>query len=249
MNKNESKKKSILIVDDDDTLRNAIVFDFKRRGYKVHAAKDGHEAFEIVKSEVIDAVITDIRMPRKSGVELLDSIKEVNLRMPVVVFVTGFADLTLEDAYDKGACAVMSKPFERKELIKCIERSLLCYSQKLAQPLEETPTQLKIELKIQNHDTTIKAKLIGIAQGGMFLSFDETLPRVGHSVSFRVEHATDSLTLLQGIGIVRWIRAEASNEFPRGLGIEFIFLDESCRNKVIEFLEGLQVKAFIPKAA
>ena len=247
--KTEVAQKSILIVDDDETLRGALVFDFKRRGYKVYSAQDGQEAFEIVKTEVIDVVVTDIRMPKKSGVDLLDRIKEIKTRIPVVVFLTGYADLTLEDAYDKGACAVMSKPFDRKALVACVERALQGYSEKFSQSIEAPQSKHKVEWNVQGNPTSHESKLIGIGQGGMFISMQGTLPREGNVISFKIEHFSKDLVLLEGQGIVRWVRTTALADSPSGLGIEFIFLDEKCRANVIEFLEGLQVKAYIPKAA
>ena len=243
-------KKSVLVVDDDDTLRDAIVFDFKRKGYQVFSAANGLEAFDIVKTEKIDVVITDIRMPKGDGVELLDNIKKFNVRIPVVIFITGFADLAPEDAYDKGACAIMSKPFDRKQLIQTVQTSLQSYSEKLTKPLDPTLCNIKVELKFHDGAEALNSKIISIGQGGMFFAItDDQRPKLNQSISFKIEHPNESLIHLEGQGIVRWIRANPSSELKKGFGIEFVFFNENCRNDVIKFLENLQVKAFIPKAA
>lgn len=249
MNENDARKKSVLIVDDDTLLRDAIVFDFKRKGYQVFSASNGLEAFEIVKKEDIDAVVTDIRMPDGNGVELLDNIKAFDMKIPVVIFITGCADLTLEEAYDKGACMVMSKPFDRKILLDSVQRSLQSHSEKFAKQLATGSCDLQVELKSQDGTETSKARIVSIGHGGMLLIAEIPQAKPNQTVLFTIEHPNKTLSLLRGQGVVRWTRPTALNKLQRELGVEFIFLDEICRKDVIDFLEGLETKCFIPKAA
>ena len=120
----ENSKFNILVVDDEAILRSAIVFDFKRKGFNVLDAENGAQAFEIVKANKIDLVLTDVRMPGGDGIELLDKIKALNASLPVVMFITGFADISLEEAYDKGVDAVFAKPFDRKALLAAVLKAL-----------------------------------------------------------------------------------------------------------------------------
>ena len=60
-------------------------------------------------------VVSDIRMPGGDGSELLVSIKKFNPLTPRVIFITGYADLPLEEAYQQGTEAIILKPFQRKE--------------------------------------------------------------------------------------------------------------------------------------
>ena len=115
---------TLLIVDDEESLRDAMVYDFKRRGFNVLDASNGTQAFEIVKKTKVDIVLTDVRMPGGDGVELLDHIKAYNPELPVVMFITGFADITLEEAYDKGVDAVFAKPFDRKALLTAVMNAI-----------------------------------------------------------------------------------------------------------------------------
>lgn len=249
MKTEEGKNKTVLVVDDDDTLREAIVFDFNRRGYRVFSACSGMAAFEIVQKEKIDVVITDVRMPNGDGVELLDNIKTYNLRIPVVIFVTGYADLSLDEAYDKGACAVMSKPFDRKALLATVQRSLLSHAEKLSAVPEIDVSALRVELKFSDSKSGVEAKALSIGQGGICLIYEGSPERPDQRVSFKIEHPGHGFPVLSGEGIVRWARETPSERLKTTLGIEFIFLDESCRANVISFLETIRIKAFIPKAA
>ncbi|MEW6055487.1 MAG: response regulator [Bdellovibrionota bacterium] len=114
------KKYTILVVDDDETLRNAIAFDFKRKGFTVLVSESGAKAFELVKANKIDLVISDIRMPGGDGLSLLEQIRAYNPGIPAVIFVTGFADTTEESCLAKGAKKVIAKPFDRKHLMTTV---------------------------------------------------------------------------------------------------------------------------------
>ena len=113
----------ILVVDDEPELRDALVFDFKRKKFQVLEASNGRDAFEIVKKNRIDVVLTDVRMPGGDGIELLDNIKSFNQEIPVVMFITAYADISTEEALKKGAFAVFSKPFDRKALLEAIMKA------------------------------------------------------------------------------------------------------------------------------
>jgi CheY-like chemotaxis protein len=224
--------KTVLVVDDDDTLREAIVFDFQRRGYRTLSAENGADAFELVKSEKIDVVITDMRMPKGTGVELLDWIKEMKVPTPVIIFITGFTDLSLEEAYAKGASAVMSKPFERKRLIETVQRSLQTDAEKFDTPASATQT----DRTLNRNDT------FSFGLGGMAVTSEDPAV-VGEIVSFGLTHPTPTLPTLVGQGVVRWI-----NEPKKGFGVEFVYIDESCRQNLVKFLGELNTIAFIPRA-
>lgn len=121
---NDFKKYSILIVDDEELLLETIVFDFIRKGFTVFSANNAESAFELVKKNKIHLVISDIRMPGKDGLSLLDSIREYDPRMPVVILITGFADVTTEECINRGAFDVIAKPFNRKALMQSVLSAL-----------------------------------------------------------------------------------------------------------------------------
>ena len=117
-------KYTILIVDDDETLRNALVYDYKKRGFTVFSAENGTKALELVLTERIDLVISDIRMPNGDGIELLRKIRERDPRIPVVMFLTGFAEATEMECLRNGATKVFTKPFDRKVLAEAVIAAL-----------------------------------------------------------------------------------------------------------------------------
>lgn len=244
MSEQKNTDKTLLVVDDDDILRDAIAFDFKRRGYHVLCAENGNIALDIVRSKQVDVVITDVRMPHCSGVELLDKIKELNCHIPVVIFVTGFADLTLEEAYAKGACAVMSKPFDRKALLETVQKSLQSDSEKYLPSSPPPEHSILIEIPSASEGTQTNSVCIG--QGGVFLKLDHPVAQIGQIVQLKIKALNPAIPNLEGYGVVRWVRDSVAPGLPPGIGVEFAHFDESCRASIVHFLKNLMTKAYIP---
>ncbi|MGE4232971.1 MAG: response regulator [Bacteriovoracia bacterium] len=107
-------------MDDDVVLRDTIVFDFKRKGFKVFAAENGTNAFDIVKSQNIDLVLSDIRMPNGDGIELLEKTRVRDPKIPIIILITGFSDANESELIQKGALQVIHKPFDRKKLMDSV---------------------------------------------------------------------------------------------------------------------------------
>jgi len=95
-----------------------------RRGYRVSQAADGLEGLEKIKAEPFDMVISDIKMPRMNGMELLEKMTELSLPCPVV-FITAFATIdSAVDAMKQGAVDYITKPFEEERILLTVERTL-----------------------------------------------------------------------------------------------------------------------------
>jgi DNA-binding NtrC family response regulator len=118
------KKPSILLIDDDDSLRRVMEFSLVDSGYRVQAAASGEDGLRLLDKEAFDAVITDITMPGMSGMEVLARVHERDERLPVVV-ITAYG--TIESAVlamKKGAFDYITKPFNRDELRLTLDKAL-----------------------------------------------------------------------------------------------------------------------------
>ncbi|MEF3168542.1 MAG: sigma-54 dependent transcriptional regulator [Deltaproteobacteria bacterium] len=114
----------ILIVDDDRSLREFLEIFLAKDGYKVVSATDGRQALEILASERISLVLSDIRMPGMDGVSLLKEIKREKPSLPVIL-ITAFASLdTAVAAMREGAWDYITKPFRIDELRKVVQKAL-----------------------------------------------------------------------------------------------------------------------------
>lgn len=115
---------TILLVEDDPALLKVLSIYFKRIGGIVFQASNGQEAIQIVESEKIDIVLSDVQMPIMGGVELLKTIRLTRPIIPIVLLTTGQAELTKKDALEFGASGLIHKPFKLKTLGDEVEKLL-----------------------------------------------------------------------------------------------------------------------------
>ncbi|MEM7621709.1 MAG: sigma-54 dependent transcriptional regulator [Planctomycetota bacterium] len=115
---------TVLVVDDKEMMRDSVSQTLKRAGFGVVQASDGAAALNTIARRRPDAVITDLKMPGMTGVELVDKIREIDDDLPVVV-MTAFGTIeTAVDAMKRGAFDYVTKPFEGDELLIAIKRGL-----------------------------------------------------------------------------------------------------------------------------
>lgn len=116
----------ILLVDDEQFVLTTLKRLIRSRG-DVHLAGSGREALEIVQSQPIDLIITDMRMPEMNGAELLAAINALNLPLnPARILLTAYSDLSLlEAAVNSGKIdCLMSKPWDNDKLLEAIDHEL-----------------------------------------------------------------------------------------------------------------------------
>jgi two-component system response regulator HydG len=122
--KNAPEKKRILIVDDSPETLEMLERNLRSEGYDVFTAPGVAEAIELLDDTLADLVITDYRMPKSSGMDLVRYVRE-NLKNTEVMMITGYA--TVEGAVDAiktGAEDYLTKPFTDKELFSAVRRAL-----------------------------------------------------------------------------------------------------------------------------
>ncbi len=116
--------KRILVVDDEAGIRESLKKILVKEGFDVITASDGHKAFEIIRSEKIDLVITDIRMAGMDGVELLKVCKSVSPFIEVIM-ITGYASVdTAVESMKEGAYDYITKPFKKADIVRVVNRAI-----------------------------------------------------------------------------------------------------------------------------
>lgn len=118
---------TILVVDDEKSIRDAVAFYLKKEGYDVILARDGAEALEIFESTSIDLIILDIMMQGHGGFEVCSAIRDKNETVPIIL-LSAKSDLVDKSlGFKLGADDYITKPFEPAELVmranSCIRRS------------------------------------------------------------------------------------------------------------------------------
>lgn len=149
---NDSIKAKILVVDDEPSVVGIIETILSREGYQVVTASDGQTAVGAFRDNPMDLVITDIRMPGMDGLQVLESVKKIDIHVPVVV-LTGHAtlDLAIAALKDHGAFDFLTKPQNTDNLLRVVVKALEYGTlRRQNAQLMETLRKRQIELEEQN---------------------------------------------------------------------------------------------------
>lgn len=120
----ENNSYKILVIDDDESIRKTLTNYLKKLDFKVHSASNGLEGIEIAQKEIPDLVVTDIKMPKADGFEVLKKIKEIDTHIHVIM-ITAFDDMSSTvKAMQQGAYDYIEKPLEIDKLKITINRAL-----------------------------------------------------------------------------------------------------------------------------
>jgi DNA-binding NtrC family response regulator len=112
------------VVDDKDMMRDSVATTLSRAGFEVEAVCDGPAALAAIAARRPDAIVTDMRMPGLTGIELLEQVRRIDDDLPVVV-MTAFGTIdTAVRAIRMGAFDYLTKPFEGDELVIAVKRAV-----------------------------------------------------------------------------------------------------------------------------
>jgi DNA-binding NtrC family response regulator len=118
------EKANILIIDDDESIRDSCSQVLKKEGYTVKAAQNGNEGLKIFKQEFFHLVILDLKLPGLDGMEILSRIKAKYADTPVII-ITGYASIeSAVEAMKRGAFNYLTKPFSPDQLRIAVNKAL-----------------------------------------------------------------------------------------------------------------------------
>jgi len=112
----------ILVVDDEPLKRITLQIELSERGYEVYEAADGQAARQVFDAHLIDVVVTDVRMPGTSGLDLLTYVRQVRPEVEVIMMTAYATVATAVLAIKRGAYDYITKPFTTQELLVKLER-------------------------------------------------------------------------------------------------------------------------------
>ncbi len=114
----------ILVIDDDETIRDVLNTFLTAKGFHVCLACDGDEGIELLRQNKFDIVLTDIMMPKVTGIDVLKEMSVLNIKTPVIV-ITAYASIkNAVQAMKMGAFDYVTKPFNLEELLILIQRAI-----------------------------------------------------------------------------------------------------------------------------
>jgi two-component system cell cycle response regulator CpdR len=111
----------ILLAEDEEAMRTYLARALENAGYEVISVDRGTEALPLLESQDFDLLLSDIVMPEMDGIELAQRCAEVSPQTKVM-FITGFAAVTLKASREAPRAKVLSKPFHLKDLVMEVER-------------------------------------------------------------------------------------------------------------------------------
>ena len=175
------KDRNILLVDDEEDIRDVLSVSLEDFGYEVYTAENGQEALEIYKEKNPSMVLTDIKMPLMDGIELLKEIKKRNPETEVVM-ITGHGDMELAiKSLKHEATDFITKPINVEALEISLKRAAerIVVRQKLKEYTENLERLIREKTELQDHlsslglmigtiSHSIKGMLTGL-DGGMYM--------------------------------------------------------------------------------
>ncbi len=237
---------TVLVVDDEPDLRDMVAYEFELMGSKVFEASDGDGALGIMKSEKVDAVITDIRMSGCDGIHLLGDIRKQDASDPVVIFISAYdSDLSPFEAYHLGAEGIFAKPFSLKSLVENVQRALVPPAERWAAEPSPPPHRV-IERSFPDLEQAAQARLVALGRGGIAIALTDCHVMPGESVAFDLRFDGGPIPVLKGTGVVRWIQQGPAPCAARW-GIEFEYLAEESRHAFVKLLSSVRCTPYIPR--
>lgn len=187
---------TVLTVDDrDDSLKFLSEYVLEPNGYKMLQARNGLDALEIVLSQKVDLIISDLVMPRMGGLELLESLRDKGLHIPVILMTFHGSEGTAVRAFRLGARDYIIKPFAIDEMLGAIDRALT--ESRLRDERDRlTQTVLKVNQQLENRVQELRF-LYGIGRSVTSLQDLETiLNRIVEAAVYLTDAEEGSLMLI-----------------------------------------------------
>ena len=131
----------ILIIDDEESVRDVLQSFLKLKGFEITTASDGKEGLNILQQEKFSVILTDLMMPDITGLDILKKAKEINLNTPIILITAYGTIQSAVEAMKLGAFDYVTKPFSLDELLIIINRAIDFYR------LQKENTMLKTQLK------------------------------------------------------------------------------------------------------
>ena len=232
-----------MVVDDEEGIREILREEFEFLGASVVDARNGREAFDQLSKQSVEVVVSDIRMPGGDGLELLENVKNRDVENPPLLFMTGFADIAFEAAYEKGVEGILSKPFVTQEILDRVTHLLT--------PVEtryQKPIQAEIKGSIRREFTTEWTPEgfpdLRFGRGGFSVRGVKEDLRIQDLVTFQFSF-NGELKVFAGQGIVRWKRVD-EEDGQKTIGVEFAFLEPSSHKMWLEKILPASQRPYIP---
>lgn len=228
-----NKTPSILIVDDEPDLREILEDRFQLFKFETKTAGSGNQAWGMIQGNKFDVVLSDIRMPDGTGLELLEKIKKQNANSPAVFLMTGFhKDFSVMDMLNLGADGFFAKPFDATQIRNTIQNSIVKPNLRWSTEGRYSATK-SLHFKVQQIGKDFK-----VGRRGFSIAASAQDLKIGEICNFQVESSVQ----LKGLGKLVW--HQTSN--GHSLGIEILYLEPDSLTLYLSWLDANAPIATVP---
>ncbi len=149
---------TILIADDDDSIRFVLEKALQKEGYHTFSARNGKETVDLLQSETIDTIFLDIFMPDVNGLELIEELQEINKAASIIVITAHGTTQTAIEAAKRHAYDYVTKPFDLQEIIPLVSRAVYAANQTKTAMAEDSPAK---DSDVPQHGEDAGTQIVG----------------------------------------------------------------------------------------
>ena len=135
---------TILIADDDDSIRFVLEKALQKEGYHTFSARNGKETVDLLRSETVDTIFLDIFMPDVNGLDLIEELQGINKTASIIIITAHGTTQTAIEAAKRHAYDYVTKPFDLQEIIPLVSRAVYAADQTKAAMAEESPPEDRV---------------------------------------------------------------------------------------------------------
>jgi len=169
-------KAKILVVDDEEAIREVVSTLLEAQGHECASVSNGHLAQEFLRRQTVDLVLSDMVMPEMDGLRLVEWLRQTDPDIPIIM-VTAMHDIsTALEAIRRGAYDYILKPFEKDQLYLGVRRAL----EHRQLVLEKRDYQRNLENQVEERTAQLKGALEQLEQ-----SYDDTLEALGGALDLK----------------------------------------------------------------
>ncbi len=231
----------LLIVDDEPGIRDSLREYFEMQDFSTDVADCGEVALEMARSHDYDLILSDVRMPRGDGGYLLKKIREKHDNRPYFIMMSGFTDLTVEQACAGGAVALMTKPINPTEALRIVQRLLQPESSKWQWDTADVTSRRVVSISASDLAEACGKGFASCGHMGIFIESSDMLPKVGENIEVSFSSPRCKVR-----GQVLWARAHERDSLKRGFGISIHQATSDFLNQFEKIRADLQSIATVP---
>lgn len=219
------RDKIIVVAAAESSVRDAVCAEFIAHGSEVLSVTGAVEAYEIARVRQVDVVLSACRLSSGEPRLLVSDIRTLSHETPVILFGEGGESITQTEALHMGFAAFFPATYPTATLAESAARNLWFVEERKKKKVERVAVAAQVDLTFGSPPQTvsIKAPVLNLSRGGMFLSMERSFPALNTKVFFTLAFPPlIAHPKIEGQALVRWVRERPASGHMSGVGLEFL---------------------------